>query len=90
VWDPPPAAIPGPEKLFAESVYIRGALTLEALRRRVGNAVFEKTMRDWAAGHAYGNATTGQFIALAEANSGQELDAFFQEWLYEEGKPGEA
>jgi aminopeptidase N len=87
LWDPPPAAIPGPEKLFAESVYVRGALTLEALRQRVGNAAFEKTMRDWAAGHAYGNATTEQFIALAEANSGQELDPFFADWLYEEGKP---
>ena len=27
------------------------------------------------------------FIALAERESGEQLDGLFQEWLYEEGRP---
>ena len=87
LWDPPPGAIPGPAKLFAESVYMRGAMTLEALRRQVGNDAFYATLRDWAAGHAYGTATTSEFIALAESTSGQQLDQLFDRWLFSEGKP---
>ena len=87
IWDPPPGAIPGPAKLFAPSVYVRGGMTLEALRRRIGNEAFYATMRAWAAKHAYGNVTTDEFIALAEARSGQQLDGLFQTWLNEPGKP---
>jgi aminopeptidase N len=35
----------------------------------------------------YGNAQTSQFIALAEQVSGQNLDNFFQIWLYDKSKP---
>jgi aminopeptidase N len=31
--------------------------------------------------------TTQDFIALAERVSGQQLDQFFQVWLFEEGRP---
>jgi len=36
-WDPPPGD-PGAEDLFAGSVYVRGAMTLHALRREIGIA----------------------------------------------------
>jgi aminopeptidase N len=87
LWNPPPAAIPGPAMLFADSVYERGAMALEALRQQIGDDAFYATMRDWAAGHAYGNATIADFTALAEARSGQELDSLFDRWLYRAGKP---
>ena len=87
LWDPPPGAIPGPQKLFAESVYVRGGMALEALRERIGNAAFFATLRDWTAGHAYSTASIPEFIALAEANSGQDLGPLFQTWLYDQGKP---
>ena len=31
--------------------------------------------------------TTADFIALAERVSGEQLDEFFEVWLYEEGRP---
>jgi aminopeptidase N len=37
--------------------------------------------------HAYGNVSTAEFIALAEEESGAELEEFFDVWLYERGKP---
>ena len=88
-WNPPPAAVPGPHKLFADSVYIRGAMTLELLRQRVGTDTFLAILREWARAHADGNATTAEFISLAEAHAGDPKlsDTLFDSWLYEPGKP---
>ena len=44
-------------------------------------------LRDWAQRNRFGNVTTPQFIALAERESGQDLDRFFDVWLYQPGKP---
>jgi aminopeptidase N len=44
-------------------------------------------LRKWLAEHRYGNAQTSDFVALAEAESGRDLGAFFQAWLYTPGKP---
>ena len=68
-------------------VYVRGAMTLQALREKIGDDAFFATLREWAAQNKYGNVTTPQFVALAERRSGMQLDAFFQVWLYEPGKP---
>jgi aminopeptidase N len=86
-WNPPPGAPGGPQNLFDATIYVRGGMTLEALRREVGTATFFRILRDWAHDHAYGNAGTKQFIDLAKADSGQDLDHFFHVWLYRPGKP---
>ena len=62
-------------------------MTLEALRERIGDAPFLRIMRRWYADHRYGNVTTAQFVALAERVSRQDLGEFFDEWLYQPGKP---
>jgi aminopeptidase N len=85
-WKLPPGA-PGPKKLFSAAVYFRGALTLEALREKVGDTAFFATLRDWVAQHRYGTGTTQQFIALAEADSGVSLAHFFDLWLFQPHKP---
>lgn len=87
IWNPPPAALPGPAKLFAESVYVRGGMALEALRQEIGEPAFLATLRAWTSSHAYGNGTIAEFIATAEARSGAELDPFFQRYLIQPGKP---
>ena len=87
LWDPPPGAVPGPKDLFATSVYVRGAMTLEALRQRIGDKDFYATMRTWVATHRDANVTTDDFIALAESTSGEQLDELFQRYLRKPGKP---
>ncbi len=57
---------PGPRHLFGPSVYHRGALTLAALRKTVGEEDFFKILREWARRYAYGNASTADFIALVK------------------------
>jgi aminopeptidase N len=86
-WDPAPAALPGPEELFNSTVYDRGAMTLQALREKIGDEDFFKLLRRWYKRNRYGNVTTEQFIATAERVSGQQLDEFFDVWLYQPVKP---
>jgi aminopeptidase N len=87
LWFPAPAALNGPEELFHTPVYDRGGMTLQALREKVGDPTFFGILRDWYAENRNGNVSTADFIALAERESGQNLDAFFQVWLFEEGRP---
>jgi aminopeptidase N len=74
-------------KSFNEAVYDRGALTLHALRLRVGDEVFFRTLRTYAGRYRYGSASTADFIAMAEEISEQDLDEFFAAWLYAEEVP---
>ena len=62
-------------------------MTLQALREKIGDPTFFRMLRDWAQRNRFGNVTTPQFIALAERESGQDLDRFFDVWLYQPGKP---
>jgi aminopeptidase N len=78
---------PGPTNQFDRAVYRRGAMTLQALRTRVGDPVFFRTLREWAAVEKYRNGSIEEFSALAERNSGQKLGTFFQTWLYTPSKP---
>jgi aminopeptidase N len=89
LWFPAPAALPGPAELFHTPPYDRGAMTLQALRTRVGERRFVRILQLWYEENRYENVTTADFIALAERESGEQLDDFFQTWLYEEGRPAE-
>ncbi|MDT0455491.1 M1 family metallopeptidase [Streptomyces sp. DSM 41527] len=78
---------PQRDTMFAQAVYSRGAMTLQALRERIGDRAFFKLLPAWTSAHRYGNADTAQFIALAEKISGQQLDDLFTTWLKTDSKP---
>ena len=80
-------ADPQRDTMFQRAVYRRGAMTLQALRDKIGDDAFFRVLRTWTAEHFQSNATTAQFIALSERISGQELGNFFQVWLYTPTKP---
>jgi aminopeptidase N len=86
-WNPPSAHPGSPKNLFGPSVYIRGAMALEALRLKIGTQPMLRVLHDWAEAHRYGSGTIEEFIALAEGISQRNLTAFFQRWLYRRGKP---
>ncbi|SDY39122.1 Peptidase family M1 [Micromonospora pattaloongensis] len=85
-WNPPPGD-PGAIDLFAGSVYTKGAMTLHALREKIGDRTFFALLRAWHTAHRGGTADTGEFVRLAERLSGRDLGAFFDTWLYTPGKP---
>src|SRR5215218_2435255 len=86
-WSPAPAALERPSQMFGTPVYDRGGMTLQALRVKVGDATFFGILRDWYAQNRDGNVSTPEFIALAESESGQDLDAFFKAWLFTPEQP---
>jgi aminopeptidase N len=86
-WQIPPGALPGPEVLFTTAVYQRGAMTIHALRGKLGDMAFFQFVRDWAEDNRYGNVNTADFIAASEEAYGGDLDSFFDVWLFQPGKP---
>ncbi|MFF8729597.1 M1 family metallopeptidase [Streptomyces sp. NPDC015171] len=80
-------ADPQRDTMFASAVYQRGAMTLQALRERIGDTAFFKLLPAWTKLHRYGNADTADFIRLAERISGRQLDDLFDAWLFTTGKP---
>ncbi|MFF8865976.1 M1 family metallopeptidase [Streptomyces sp. NPDC015139] len=80
-------ADPQRDTMFASAVYQRGAMTLQALRERIGDRAFFRLLPAWTRLHRYGNADTADFIRLAERVSGQQLDDLFDAWLFTTGKP---
>jgi aminopeptidase N len=78
---------PGADDLFNSAVYTRGALTLQALRAKIGDADFFALLREWGQQRKQQNYSTADFRAMAERISGQDLGNFFQVWIYTPGKP---
>ncbi|MEO7429126.1 MAG: M1 family metallopeptidase [Acidimicrobiales bacterium] len=84
--DAPPGD-PGAAELFTRSVYLRGGMTLQALRETIGDVAFFEVLRTWVDEHRGGSASTADFVALAERMSNQHLGDLFQRWLYTPGLP---
>lgn len=82
-----PPGDPPASDLFNEGVYLRGALTLHALRLKVGDEAFFKIMKTYYDRYQFSNTTTADFIAVAEEISGQKLGDLFNAWLYDPALP---
>jgi aminopeptidase N len=83
IGDPGPAA----EDLFDVAVYLRGAMTLHALRQEVGDDAFFTIVRKWISSQAGSTATTDEFFGVAEKVSDRQLDDFVETWLFTPEKP---
>ncbi len=83
----PPPGDPPPGDLFNASVYRVGAMTLHAFRLTVGDDAFFETLRRYAADFRDANASTEDFVSLAEDVSAMELDGLFDAWLYDPDVP---
>jgi len=82
----PPGA-PPPNDLFNPSVYLRGAFTLHSLRTTIGDDAFFQVVATYVEEFGGGNARTAEFIEIAEAVGGRDLDDFFETWLFQDGLP---
>lgn len=72
---------PGPDDMFDDRVYKRGACLLHALRHRLGDARFFALLREWTRRHRFGTVVSADFEALAQEYAGEPLGAFFDAWL---------
>ncbi len=81
IYDPPEGY------LFSAIEYEKGACVLHMLRFVVGEKKFWAILREYAQEFAYDNASTEDFQRICERIYKQNLDWFFNEWIYEEGYP---
>ena len=80
-------ADPGVDRMFDPAVYKRGALTLHAVRRRIGDEAFFAMVRAWVTEHQHRTVTTGQFREHAQRYASGPLDELFTVWLDRPGLP---
>ncbi len=79
----PQTGDPGVDHMFdVPAVYARGALTLEAVRRTIGDDAFFTALRTYASRFAGKNVTTNDFIDVVDGASGRDLHDLFDQWLY--------
>ena len=83
---PPPTSV-RPATMFSQTVYLRGALTLEALRRTVGDDVFFPILQTWVADFGGSAATTDDFLTLVDRRAGAAATAVVTSWLFEPEMP---
>jgi aminopeptidase N len=72
-------------QLLNANSYEKGGWVLHMLRRRLGDDVFFKGIRNYYEKYKGGNANTDDFRKVMEQASGKDLQQFFDQWLY---KPG--
>lgn len=75
-------ADPGPELMFDDRVYQRGALTLHALRAELGDAEFFALLQAWTGRYRHATVTTEAFVALAQERTARSVTALFTGWLH--------
>jgi hypothetical protein len=73
----------------ANRTYAKGASVLHMLRGVVGDSVFFRILKNYSndTAVAYKTAVTADFQRVAETTSWQNLNYFFQEWIYGENYP---
>ena len=86
-WSTPPSGMTSTSQLFGSQSYTRGAMTYEALRATIGDPAFFQLIKRWQTDFGGQTKLWTDLIALAEQISGQDLTAFFQDWLCDADKP---
>jgi aminopeptidase N len=74
-------------QLLNPNSYEKGGWVLHMLRRRLGDDLFWKGIAAYYKTYRDKNASSADFENVIETVSGQDLTAFFQQWLYLPGHP---
>jgi aminopeptidase N len=81
------APIYDPDYLFSVRVYFKGGWVLHMLRGLIGDTDFYAGLQNYATQFAYGNADTWDYIDVMETASGENLDWFFDQWVFGQAHP---
>ncbi len=73
--------------MFDDRLYKRGALTLHALRSKLGDDAFFDLIRSWVAEHRFGSVDSTAFIEHAAAAGGDDVRKLLGRWLSERKLP---
>lgn len=76
------------DSLFTVNQYQKASIFINTLRYMAPeDSLFFKVLRTYQSTHAFGNASTADFKAIAEGVYGFDLDTFFNQWIYGRGFP---
>jgi aminopeptidase N len=78
---------PGPQHMFDDRVYKRGALAVHAVRLACGDLAFFALLQEWTARHRHGSVSTHDFILAVDRATALDTEALLHPWLYEEVLP---
>lgn len=73
--------------LFDSTTYQKGARVLDMLRHVLGDKAFFAGIQNYVAANQTKNVVTFDIEKAMEESSGQNLDWFFNEWVYHAGHP---
>jgi aminopeptidase N len=71
----------------SNNIYPKGALVLRMLQRVLGPERFWAAIHRYLTDHAYDNATTDDLRQAVLDATGESLDWFWDEWMYQAGYP---
>ncbi len=73
--------------LGSNNIYPKGALVLEMLKHYLGDQRFWASVHRYLVDHAFDNATTDDLRQAVLDATGENLDWFWDQWLYQAGYP---
>src|SRR5467141_4105650 len=73
--------------LGSNNIYPKGALVLRMLKQYLGDQRFWASVHRYLVDHAFDNATTDDVRQAVLAATGENLDWFWDEWIYQAGYP---
>jgi aminopeptidase N len=76
-----------PVQLFDSTTYKKGGFVIHMLRQQVGDETFWRALNLYLTARARQNVTTPDLQRAFEEASGQKLDWFFRQWVYQAGYP---
>jgi aminopeptidase N len=78
---------PGPDDMFDDRVYKRGALLVHALRLTLGDDAFVELLHTWTSRYRHGSIGREELTALVVEVGGDACGALLDEWLDELSLP---
>jgi len=76
-----------PIDLFDGHVYAKGSLILNMLQDHLGDDAFWRSIQHYTRSNKFKNVETQDLKKAIEETTGQNLDWFFRQWVYEAGYP---
>ncbi len=79
----PPGTLKIGDDLFNDGVYLRGAMTLHALRLKVGDEKFFGLLRAYLEKYKFSNASVEDFVNLTLELAGTDAKTLLEHWLFD-------
>lgn len=76
-----------PAEMFDSHTYPKGALVLHMLRNLLGDEAFFAVLKHFLDRYAFDAVDTADFVRSVKTVTGQNLDWFFDQWLFKPGHP---